>query len=814
MVLERARPGDYGPTGATPVKQAAVLRGRYRFADDGRRLFAVRLRAAAGGAQRYDLVLRTWDATPLYDLRDVLAGTVQPANHRERLRVIALCKWQHRYATAARFYRDAFAADPSLADDVTAGHRYDAACCQLWAAAGQGSDAGPLDEPARTRLRQQALAWLQADLGRWRKHLDDLRARHQALETLRQWQNSPDLAAVRQPDAIAKLPADAQQACRQLWAGVAALLKSDEHYQRAIRLEADQQRPAAIAAYRKAIANNPSSGQAYWRLAMALDAGDDWHGAAAAYRKVVELYPAAQNYARLDVALQAAQQPAEADSAYRKAVELNRTMAAQVYLQVGTALYARQRHDAALAALRRTVATSPHNAQAYRLLGLAHFAKAQWDEAIAAWRKMQVGPQESEWISYNIGRAFEHKRQWDDAITEFQRVIEINPRHADAHNGLGFALQQKDDFDGAIAEYRKAIAINSRLPNPHNNLGIALRRKGDLGAAVAEHRRAIAINPAFAAAHDQLGWSLRLQGKLDEALTACRRAVALQPRVANYHNSLGCVLRDLGKTADSIAALRQAIALEPRFADAHGNLGVALSEARDWDGAIAAYRKAIEFEPAHLDALLNLPEVLLRRGRLAEARAVAQQAVRARRNDAEIARRAALYDRLAALEPRLPDLLAGRKQAANNAERLDLALLCRLQDRYATAARFYREAFAAKPGLADERNNWHRYNAACYAALAGTGAGIDSAKTDDAERARLRQQSLDWLRAELTLWKKLRADGTPQDRQQLAHWQRDPDLRGVRGAAIDRLPRAEQASWRQLWSDVAQALNKTGATGK
>ena len=35
----------------------------------------------------------------------------------------------------------------------------------------------------------------------------------------------PDLAGLRQPDAIATLPAAEQQACRQLWADVADLLK-------------------------------------------------------------------------------------------------------------------------------------------------------------------------------------------------------------------------------------------------------------------------------------------------------------------------------------------------------------------------------------------------------------------------------------------------------------------------------------------------------------------------------------------------------------------------------------------------------------
>jgi hypothetical protein len=35
---------------------------------------------------------------------------------------------------------------------------------------------------------------------------------------------NPDLAAIHDPDAVAKLPAAEQEACKKLWADVAALL--------------------------------------------------------------------------------------------------------------------------------------------------------------------------------------------------------------------------------------------------------------------------------------------------------------------------------------------------------------------------------------------------------------------------------------------------------------------------------------------------------------------------------------------------------------------------------------------------------------
>ncbi len=42
------------------------------------------------------------------------------------------------------------------------------------------------------------------------------------------WQQDTDLAGIRDEAAVAKLPLDAQKACTQLWAVVAALLKNSE----------------------------------------------------------------------------------------------------------------------------------------------------------------------------------------------------------------------------------------------------------------------------------------------------------------------------------------------------------------------------------------------------------------------------------------------------------------------------------------------------------------------------------------------------------------------------------------------------------
>jgi tetratricopeptide (TPR) repeat protein len=159
-------------------------------------------------------------------LPDVVAGKAAPADDRERLGLLDVCQRTRRYAAGAKVYVHAFSADPKLAQELRAGNRYDAACLAALAAAGKGTDAGTLDKPEQSRLRQQALTWLWADLKQWSKQLEDGKPedRHIVRDVLMLWQRVGDLVSVRDADGLSKLPAKEQRDWRNLWAEVPALL--------------------------------------------------------------------------------------------------------------------------------------------------------------------------------------------------------------------------------------------------------------------------------------------------------------------------------------------------------------------------------------------------------------------------------------------------------------------------------------------------------------------------------------------------------------------------------------------------------------
>jgi serine/threonine-protein kinase len=249
---------------------------------------------------------------------------------------------------------------------------------------------------------------------------------------------------------------------------------------------------------------------------------------------------------------------------------------------------------------------------------------------------------------------------------------------------------------------------------------------------------------------------------------------------------------------------------------AHNNLGNALDDLGRLAEAIAAYREALRLHPDHAGSHCNLGLVLVRQGRFAEALAALKRGHELGSRDprwtfpsAQLVRRT---ERLIALDARLPAAMKGEAKPRDADERIEFAELCQFKQLHGAAARFYAEAFAAKPGLEDPGTG-HRYNAARSAALAGCGRGEDAAGLDGKERTRLRRLALNRLRADLAVWTRLAKDkppARPQVQKALRHWQTDPDLAGLRDPeALAKLPAAEQAACRELWADVKALLAQT-----
>jgi serine/threonine-protein kinase len=186
----------------------------------------------------------------------------------------------------------------------------------------------------------------------------------------------------------------------------------------------------------------------------------------------------------------------------------------------------------------------------------------------------------------------------------------------------------------------------------------------------------------------------------------------------------------------------------------------------------------------------------------------------------------------------LTEFLEGTYQPQENSERLALLGICQFEDRWGAAARLFADALAADPSLADrltesglrrmskqERSmdpgdlyrSSSRFGAARCAVLASSGLGSDCAQISEAERTDMRKQAIQWLQADLEVWKKLLVSDSPAQRDMgksmLSRWESESDLAGFRDPeALAKLSEQDSAACRELWSSLNAALNRPEAT--
>jgi eukaryotic-like serine/threonine-protein kinase len=512
-------------------------------------------------------------------------------------------------------------------------------------------------------------------------------------------------------------------------------------------------------------------------------------------------------------------QPDEAVRFLTAAVAL-RPESAGAHLNLGNVLREKGHGNEAIACFSKAIALDPKYAVAHSNLGVALEDKGQVDEAIACFKTaIALDPKDATAHS-NLGNALYGKRQMDEAIACCRHAVTLAPKYGKAYTNLGNALVGKGQVDEAIACYQKAIALGNDV-KAYSNLGNVLHGKGQVDEAIACYRTAIALDPKNAVPHYNLGLALAARRQVNEAIACYQKAIALDPKYTVVYSTLGLALAGKGQMDEAMACFKQAIALDPKDAKSHANLGVALEHKGQADEAIACYRKAIATDPKLANAHGALGQALLGKGHYAEARDASAQALALlpvnHPSRTVVSRQLQQCEQMLKLQARLPAILRDEDQPATARESLDLAQMCLHKKMTAAAARFAATAFAADAKLADDLQAGHRYNAACYAALAAAGLGEDVAKLDDKERARLRKQALDRLRADLAAYGKLLETGPPPTRalvqRQMRHWQQDTDLAGIRdAAALAKLSADERTAFTQLWSDVAELLKKAEET--
>jgi eukaryotic-like serine/threonine-protein kinase len=512
--------------------------------------------------------------------------------------------------------------------------------------------------------------------------------------------------------------------------------------------------------------------------------------------------------------------PAERAGWFRAALAV-RPGSGIVHVNLGIALLKQQELKGAIDQFRKAIDLHPKFALAHFNLGLAFGDQKDLPNAITQFRKtIDLDPSFAP-AHYSYGNALYDQKDLEGAMAQFRATIDLDPTNARAHHKLGDVLSDQKDLDGAIKQYHNAIKIDPKYAPAHYSLGNAFYARKDLQGAIDQFREAIKLDSKLVVAYNGLGSALSDQNDLEGAITQYRKAIELDSKYAPAHYNLGNALFYRKDMPGAITYFRKAIGLDPSNVSSYYNLGIALTYQKDLDGALAQYRNAIQRDPSFVPAYRNLSSVLIQQGQFNEALEVArryakllpdnhpwQKAARQRLQECE---------KLLEMERKVGTYLNNGDLPETTQDVLAMIDLCRTYKQYhATAAGLYAGKINNTRTLAEDLERGHRFDAARSALLAASGHGRDPVNVNVEQQMALRKQAHAWLQADLAQWTKRLQErdvkALPGLLTRLPGWKYEPAFVAVRDSQKPgSLPKAEQADWLQLWSDLDQLLKKVAA---
>jgi serine/threonine-protein kinase len=456
-------------------------------------------------------------------------------------------------------------------------------------------------------------------------------------------------------------------------------------------------------------------------------------------------------------------------------------------------LYSSRDRAAAIGYCRAALAVRPNAEAAHYNLGVNLKATGLMEEASTHFKATLAVDNDHTWARLNLAQCLTAMGNWAEATEQMQRVRAEAPSDAEVWRAFRDILLRQRRVEQALADWQSWLSGGNATDDDLHGYAELSLFAGDM----TEYQRAC----------------VKLLSKFehsDNPRTCERvgRACALGP-VWNEVSARGTSLIDRALMADPSRN-------EP-WAQPYFLVAKALSDYRQGHYELAISR--LQGEAATTLGPAPSLIIAMSQHRLGDTKS-------ARRT---LARAVAMFDWRSGLEldvtttyhvlrieaeslivPNIGEYFQDRYEPKDISERLAMLGACAAQNRNLAAVGLYRGVFTSAPEYAEDLSNAMRYNAACVAALAGCGQGVDAPRVAT-EREELRMQALNWLRADLRSWDEhinaRESDNARAIGKRLEHWLKDPDLSGVRdGDALDQLSNEERDRWRAFWKDVEASL--------
>ena len=189
------------------------------------------------------------------------------------------------------------------------------------------------------------------------------------------------------------------------------------------------------------------------------------------------------------------------------------------------------------------------------------------------------------------------QERFADALPSLKTVLRRDPRNFTALTLAARCLQETGQCEEAIPLFRRAAEQNPRSEVPLVNTAGCLMTLGRKDDAIAEFRRALALDPTQAESATNLARLLRDKGDRTAALAVLDRAIAAGSHAPAVILERGAILAESGRLTEALAAFREASRRNPADPLALENAARAAYRLQQYADSAALYERLAVLDP-------------------------------------------------------------------------------------------------------------------------------------------------------------------------------------------------------------------------
>jgi tetratricopeptide (TPR) repeat protein len=283
--------------------------------------------------------------------------------------------------------------------------------------------------------------------------------------------------------------------------------------------------------------------------------------------------------------------------------------------------------EAAISLLKRAIAIEP---RFYFLYKLAELYEKIGETELSKTALLSAHAAQSKDDAARLSALAELARLSDEpevALDIITQCLDEDPtiRHGWAIKGQ--ILLRLDNYEQAEAALNKAKALEADK-FVYFGLGQVARWRHDWSKAAEYFQTAVDADRDFSIAYPLLGQALSSSHRKKEAAAAYQSAIELNPDLAAGYFGLGLIAKYNRNWPEAMKQFLLATTKDPNLAEAHSYLGTAYERLSQFENAFESHKKAIQINPQSKHFRYGYAQSLAKAGKIAEAEATYQVALR------------------------------------------------------------------------------------------------------------------------------------------------------------------------------------------